>query len=181
MARNHLWRYTLHLFHTFAIFEKIFKIDARRDPANLVFSFKSEPWAHQGRLGLPFGLIFEASKNRWFFDVALGLRKICKNRSLEQPGVAQPTSTHGFGGSGVPGRRPIIKEIDETITKTTRCVVWHAVGPLARRIDKPVTSKKRIPPHVNKTTFTECTIQMKSQFWIVHSTTLVFVTYGPDI
>ena len=32
MARNHVWRYTLRLFHTFAIFEKGRKIDAKRDP-----------------------------------------------------------------------------------------------------------------------------------------------------
>ena len=29
MARNHVWRYTLRLFHTFAIFET--KYDAKRD------------------------------------------------------------------------------------------------------------------------------------------------------
>ena len=31
MARNHVWRYTLRLFHTFAIFEKNRKIDAKRE------------------------------------------------------------------------------------------------------------------------------------------------------
>ena len=31
MARNHVWRYTLRLFHTFAIFEKSRKIDAKRE------------------------------------------------------------------------------------------------------------------------------------------------------
>ena len=30
MAQNHVWRYTLRLFHTFALFEKIRKIDAKR-------------------------------------------------------------------------------------------------------------------------------------------------------
>ena len=30
MARNHVWRYTLRLFHTFAIFEKNRKINAKR-------------------------------------------------------------------------------------------------------------------------------------------------------
>ena len=32
MARNHVWRYTLRLFHTFAIFEKSRKVDAKRGP-----------------------------------------------------------------------------------------------------------------------------------------------------
>ena len=31
MARNHVWRYTLRLFHTFAIFEKNRKINAKRE------------------------------------------------------------------------------------------------------------------------------------------------------
>ena len=31
MAQNHVWRYTLRLFHTFAIFEKSRKIDAKMD------------------------------------------------------------------------------------------------------------------------------------------------------
>ena len=34
MARNHVWRYTLRLFHTFAVFEKNRKIDAKREPKN---------------------------------------------------------------------------------------------------------------------------------------------------
>ena len=36
MARNHVWRYTLRLFHTFAIFEKNRKIDAKREPKVIV-------------------------------------------------------------------------------------------------------------------------------------------------
>ena len=32
MARNHVWRYTLRLFHTFAIFGKNRKVDAKRAP-----------------------------------------------------------------------------------------------------------------------------------------------------
>ena len=31
MAWKHVWRYTLRLFHTFVIFEKIRKIDAKRE------------------------------------------------------------------------------------------------------------------------------------------------------
>ena len=123
MARNHVWRYTLRLFHTFAIFEKNRKNDAKREAKSHVFSSKREPWAHQGRLRVPFWSIFEDSKNRRFFDVELGRRKIDKTRSLEHPGVARGTSTHGFWGSGVPGRRPIIKEINESMIKTARCEV----------------------------------------------------------
>ena len=37
MAQNHVWRYTLRLFHTFAIFEKNRKIDAKRDANSRVF------------------------------------------------------------------------------------------------------------------------------------------------
>ena len=43
MARNHVWRYTLRLFHTFAIFEKNRKIDAKRIP-KIVFC--DENWSH---------------------------------------------------------------------------------------------------------------------------------------
>ena len=43
MARNHVWRYTLRLFHTFAIFEKSQKIDAKREAKSLVFSLKKRP------------------------------------------------------------------------------------------------------------------------------------------
>ena len=32
MAQNHVWRYTLRLFHTFAIFGKNRKVDAKRAP-----------------------------------------------------------------------------------------------------------------------------------------------------
>ena len=34
MARNHVWRYTLRLFHTFAPFENNRKICAKREPQN---------------------------------------------------------------------------------------------------------------------------------------------------
>ena len=41
MARNHVWRYTLRLFHTFAIFEKSEKINAKRYAKKHVFALKS--------------------------------------------------------------------------------------------------------------------------------------------
>ena len=113
------------------------KNGAKRDAPNHIFSSKTEPWVHQGRLGVIFWLIFEASKNRWFFYVGLGRRKIDKNLSLEQPGVARPTSTHGFGGSRVPGRRQIIKEIDdknhEVRGRTRRLAVGRSLRLAAKR------------------------------------------------
>ena len=62
-------RYTLRLFHTFAIFEKNRKIDAKRETKSKGFCSKNRPWALQGRLILPFWSIFEDSKNHCFFDV----------------------------------------------------------------------------------------------------------------
>ena len=88
MAQNHVSCYTLRLFHTFAIFEKSRKIDAKREAKSHVFSSKNAPWAHQGRLRVPFWSIFEDSKNRRFFDVAFSRRKIDKNRSLDAQGLA---------------------------------------------------------------------------------------------
>ena len=41
MAWNHVWRYTLRLFHTFAIFERSRKIDAKRVVKREVFDQKS--------------------------------------------------------------------------------------------------------------------------------------------
>ena len=46
-----------------------------------------------------------------------------KNRSLEQPRDVRGTATRGFRGSVAQGRRPIIKEIDESMIKTTRCEI----------------------------------------------------------
>ena len=88
MAQNHVWRYTLRLFYTFAIFEKYQKNDAKMDAKSCHFWFKNWSWAPQGRLILPSLIIFDDSKNHWFFDVSLGRQKINKNRS-----------TDGFGGS----------------------------------------------------------------------------------
>ena len=54
MAWKHVWRYTLRLFHTFVIFEKIKKNDAERDPQSHVFSSKNGPWAPRVPLREPF-------------------------------------------------------------------------------------------------------------------------------
>jgi len=54
MARNHVWRYTLRLFHTFAIFEKSEKINAKRYAKKHVFCSKIDPRATLGRFILHF-------------------------------------------------------------------------------------------------------------------------------
>ena len=64
MARNHVWRYTLHLFHTFAIFENNRKINENRDPESRAFWSKNEPWTRRVRLRGPFFLIFRDLQNR---------------------------------------------------------------------------------------------------------------------
>ena len=57
MARNHVWRYTLRLFHTFAIFEKYRKMEPKMEAESYVFSSKSM------FVALLFGPIF-----RLFFE-----------------------------------------------------------------------------------------------------------------
>ena len=89
MAQNHVWRYTLRLFHTFGLFEKSRKIDAKMEPKSRGFWSKMRPWAPNGRLILPFSTIFENSKNRWFFDVAFRRRKINKNWPVGVKGLPQ--------------------------------------------------------------------------------------------
>ena len=81
MAQDHAWHYTLRLFHTFGIFEKDRKIDAKRDAKSRCFYFKNRPRAPKGGLILPFGPIFEDWKNRCFFDVAYGR---CHNRKMTE-------------------------------------------------------------------------------------------------
>ena len=75
MARNHVWRYTLRLFHTFAIFEKSWKIDAKREAKSQAFWSKVEPWTPQGRLIGPFWSILGGSKNRHLFRCRSGSSK----------------------------------------------------------------------------------------------------------
>ena len=107
------------------------KNDAKRNVKSHVFWYKIATWASQVRHILWFLKFWCDAKT--CFCSAKSIYGFL-NRSLEQPRVARGTSTHGFGGSGVPGRRPIIKQIDETMIEATRCKVWHAVRPLARRI-----------------------------------------------
>ena len=86
---------------------------------------------------VPFWSIFEDSKNRRFFDVALDRRKIDKNRALG--GHGPKTALRTVAGwdtlvTGAPRAAAIIKDIqgikDQGLPKET--LTRH--GPLARRI-----------------------------------------------
>ena len=78
MARNHVWRYTLRLFHTFALFEKNRKIDAKRHPESHVFWLEKRPSGHKARLTLQFWSFLGDLKNHWFFNVTGERPKIYK-------------------------------------------------------------------------------------------------------
>ena len=102
MARNHVWRYTLRLFHILAIFEKYRKINAKKDAQSCHFWSKMRPWVPKDRLIQPFWSIFENSKNRSFFVVALGLDKSIINRALGEKGGEVPragTRARDFWGA----------------------------------------------------------------------------------
>ena len=86
MARNDVWRYTLRLFHTFALFETNRKIDAKREPNNYFFWWKMIPRAPKVWFILPFWLFFEGSKNHCCFDAFLGGQKIEKIRPWSAQG-----------------------------------------------------------------------------------------------
>ena len=78
MAQNHVWRYTLRLFYTFAIFEKSQKINAKRVTKSRVFWSKNRPSTPKSPLILSFGQLFEDAKNHRFFDASLVVQKIGK-------------------------------------------------------------------------------------------------------
>ena len=109
MGRNHVWRYTLCLFHTFAVFENNRKNDAKREAKSRGFCSKNRPWAPQGRLILTFLSIFEDSKNRCLFDAALGRQKIDKI----QPGaVPRVPGTNLHSPGRMPGGPPLLWGLD---------------------------------------------------------------------
>ena len=114
MAQNHVWRYTLRFFHTFPIFEKVRKIDAKREAKSCHFWSKMRPWTLKGRFIRHFLTISENTKNRWFFGVALDVEKSIKNRAL---GRQRPkTSLRVIAGwdtlvTGAPRAAAIIKDI----------------------------------------------------------------------
>ena len=61
-AQNHVWRYTLCFFHTYAVFEQNRKIDAKRGTKSRRFWVKPKPWAPKGRLILPLGRFLKIRK-----------------------------------------------------------------------------------------------------------------------
>ena len=65
MARNHVWRYTLRLFHTFALFEQIRKSDAKRE-ANSNVVMKRRAVGVQGSVYSSSLVVFAGLKNRCF-------------------------------------------------------------------------------------------------------------------
>ena len=75
MAQNHVWRYTLRLFHTFSIFEKSRKIDAKREAKSCHFWSKKRPWPDHGRLILRFLRFFENVKKNVDFSMSLWVAK----------------------------------------------------------------------------------------------------------
>ena len=87
MARNHVWRYTLRLFHIFVIFRKDWKIHEKRDPESHVFWLENRPSGHKARLILQFLLFWGDSRNRWFFDVTGERPKIYKIRPWSVQGL----------------------------------------------------------------------------------------------
>ncbi len=63
MARNHVWRYTLRLFHTFAILEKTPKINAKMVPKIIENWLKIRPGGDQWSLILRFLAFWSDAKN----------------------------------------------------------------------------------------------------------------------
>ena len=126
MARNHVWRYTLRLFHTFAIFENNRKINEKRDPESRAFGFKNEPWTRRVRLRAPFFLIFRDSQNRWFFNVTRERPKIHKNQALErQRGATGLRPAHDGTSFGVGSPRAAPRAYYQNInTGITKKKVW---------------------------------------------------------
>ena len=76
--------YSSLITHTFAVFGKSRKLNAKSEHKSRGFWSKNRSWAPQGRLILPFLSIFGDSKTRCFFDADSGGPKISKNRP---PGV----------------------------------------------------------------------------------------------
>ena len=59
MAQNHVWRYTLRIFHTFASFKICLKIGLKNDHPNHDFLIEKQP---PGEHGLPDDAILVTSR-----------------------------------------------------------------------------------------------------------------------
>ena len=91
MARNHVSHYTLRLFHTFAIFEKSQKMDAKRDAQSHTFGWKNGPRASLVRPKTALYSISESSEKRWFFGVISERPKIDKKKHV---GASRAQKSH---------------------------------------------------------------------------------------
>ena len=96
-----------------------------------------EPWAPKGRFSELWNRFNEALEMRRFFDRSLTAQKSIKiapwsvRGRIFCPGAA---ATRGFGGSGLPGRRPSIKENRRFNEKKKHVGDLTRHGPKARRI-----------------------------------------------
>ena len=110
MAQNHIWRYTLRLFHTFAFFQKSRKIGARRESKSHAFWSKNGALAPKDRFIQPFWSICGGSKNPWIFDITWWCLKIIKNQPVRRLRGAKWRSAlerrYQFSAQVPPGRAP---------------------------------------------------------------------------
>jgi hypothetical protein len=97
-------------FSIFHNFRKKSKNRCQKGAQKLSFFMKNGPLAVEGSIVRTSWDVFGRFEKSSFFRCRSGRPKIDKNRSLGRPGVARVTSTHGFGGSGVLGAAPSIKE-----------------------------------------------------------------------
>ena len=108
MAWTHVWRYTLRLFHTFAIFDKYHRNRSKNNPKIIFFLSKNVPWTEQGRLIVLFEPFYGVSK---IFDFSMPLWndkkciKFDQEQSQECPAPIVPRrrgSQEGGKGGGKP-------------------------------------------------------------------------------
>ena len=107
MAQNHVWRYTLRLFHTFVIFGKSRKNDAKMALKIQPNWSKSRLWADFWHLIVDFFVFLSSVKKCWNFEVASEGQKIGKvHHSVAQrsPGCQRPVTFGRWGPQGGPAR-----------------------------------------------------------------------------
>ena len=102
-------------------------MDAKRDAKSHTFGWKNGPRASLVRPKTALYSISESSEKRWFFGVISERPKIDKKKtrwSLKGPkvplSIRREEERSQFPESGSPGRRPIIKEIDESMKKNNK-------------------------------------------------------------
>ena len=75
MAQNHVWRYTLRLFHTFAIFEKTSKNRCEKGPQKSCFLVQNRDLGVQGSIVTTFGDVLGDVEKSMIFEFAPGSPK----------------------------------------------------------------------------------------------------------